>query len=369
MSDLADRYSYKAGRVEKDTWFDIIGKFRDVNIYQTWSYEAKRNGEKNMSHLILSHGDAVVAAAQVRLLDLPFLGTGIAYVRWGPLCNIRVESKNLEVFRQALRALRNEYVFRRKFLLRVYPLPLEVPVEAVRSIFESEGYVRQAHKTGNKTLLLDIRPPLQELRKNLDQKWRNCLNHAERNNLEILEGEDDQLFGFFVRLYAHMIERKGFPPPNNISDFREVQKDLPNGWKSRIFLCRDKSGFGAGAICSALGDTGVYLYGATDRIGMANKGSYLLQWRILQWLKDVGCVDYDLNGIDPNLNPGTHRFKAGIAGKAGREVQSPGAFDSYTTAQGRLLSSWGDGVFSLVRKYMTWPKRGIAVRESTDPRA
>jgi lipid II:glycine glycyltransferase (peptidoglycan interpeptide bridge formation enzyme) len=35
----------------------------------------------------------------------------------------------------------------------------------------------------------------------------------------------------------------------------------------------------------SIGDTGVYLFGATNDEGMKNKGSYLLQWKAIQWMK------------------------------------------------------------------------------------
>jgi lipid II:glycine glycyltransferase (peptidoglycan interpeptide bridge formation enzyme) len=75
---------------------------------------------------------------------------------------------------------------------------------------------------------------------------------------------------------------------------------------------------------SAIGDRGIYLLGATNDQGMKNKGSYLLQWRMIEWLKENGCHWYDLGGIDPDGNPGVYHFKSGLSGK---DVYHVGQFD------------------------------------------
>ena len=175
----------------------------------------------------------------------------------------------------------------------------------------------------------------------------------------MVEGDDDDLFEAFVGLYREMLDRKKFREPNDINEFRLIQKDLPQGWKMRIFLSRSIEGVGAGAICSALGNKGIYLFGATNDLGLVNKGSYLLQWRIIQWLKETGCVCYDLNGINPSRNPGTYRFKAGIAGTDGRDVLFLGQFDSYATIPGRFLSAWGDRLLSLARRVKGFPRNRL----------
>jgi lipid II:glycine glycyltransferase (peptidoglycan interpeptide bridge formation enzyme) len=174
-----------------------------------------------------------------------------------------------------------------------------------------------------------MEPTLQEIRRNFDHKWRNCLSKAERNELEYVEGSDDALFGAFVELYRALLERKKFQQPNDIDEFRDVQRRLPEDQKMRIFLTGRDGRPSCGAICTAIGKTGVYLFGACNELGMTTNGSYLLQWKVIQWLKEQGCRWYNLNGINPDKNPGTYHFKAGIAGKAGRDVHYLGRFDAY----------------------------------------
>jgi hypothetical protein len=63
-----------------------------------------------------------------------------------------------------------------------------------------------------------------------------------------------------------------------------------------------------------MGDSAIYLLGATSDDGLNAKGAYLLQWTLIQWLKESGFKWYDLGGIDPEGNPGVYSFKRGLSG-------------------------------------------------------
>jgi FemAB family len=63
-----------------------------------------------------------------------------------------------------------------------------------------------------------------------------------------------------------------------------------------------------------MGDSAIYLLGATSDDGLNAKGAYLLQWTMIQWLKENGIKWYDLGGIDPEGNPGVYSFKRGLSG-------------------------------------------------------
>jgi lipid II:glycine glycyltransferase (peptidoglycan interpeptide bridge formation enzyme) len=97
-----------------------------------------------------------------------------------------------------------------------------------------------------------------------------------------------------------------------------------------------------GIICSLIGSTGIYLFGATSDSGLRTRGAYLLQWRMIEWLKEKGCSCYDLNGINPESNPGTYQFKTGLSGKNGKDVYFLGQFDAYPNWIGRFVVMGAD---------------------------
>lgn len=350
---LDDGYTAEFDNVEKEEWYKIIDHFSDSNIYQTWSYDAIRCGKGNISHFVLRLDGKIVAAAQARIIRLPVLGFGAAYVRWGPMWQLRNQVADPIVFRMALRALRNEFVCRRRWILRIFPFLYDDNPNLILHALLKEGFSFSSEKNASRTFLVNIASPVQELRRRFDQKWRNCLNRAERNNLQVVEGTEDHLFADFIVLYKDLLQRKKFEAPHDINEFRNIQKNLPLELKMRIFLCRSEGINTAGAIFTAIGETGLYLLGATNDQGMANKGSYLLQWKGIQWMKASGCLAYNLNGINPLKNPGTYHFKAGIAGKSGKDVYYLGFFGCYPNCITEMLARVFDSAPSVLKKILT----------------
>ena len=47
---LEQGYTAEFDKIDKQGWYNIIDQFSDANIYQTWSYDAIRCGEKNQEH-------------------------------------------------------------------------------------------------------------------------------------------------------------------------------------------------------------------------------------------------------------------------------------------------------------------------------
>jgi hypothetical protein len=349
---LEDGYTAEFDSVDKQEWNKIINQFSDANIYQTWSYDAIRCGEKNISHFVLRSGREVVAGAQARIVRIPLIGLGAAYIRWGPFWQLQDQRPDPAVFRLALRALRKEYVCRRGLILRIFPALYNDNSYSLNELLLQEGYTLVPEENRPRTLIMDISQSLDDVRKKMDQKWRNCLNKSERNELEVIEGTDDSLFADFIGLYRALLERKQFQEPNDINEFRMIQQDLPPEYKMRIFLCQSNGISSAGVICATIGETGVYLFGATNDQGMTNKGSYLLQWKAIQWMKDNGCRYYNLNGINPEKNSGGYHFKAGLLGKNGRDVYYLGRYDSYSGRIKAKLACTADSLLPRLKKIL-----------------
>jgi vancomycin resistance protein VanK len=198
---------------------------------------------------------------------------------------------------------------------------------------------------------MDLRPALDDLRAGMQSHWKRELKLAERKGLEIVEGTSDELFGRFIDIYKEMVARKRFVEPNDIRQFRAIQAQLPDSQKMKIMLCRGADGqYVAGVICSFIGASAVYLFGATASAGMKSNGSYLLQWNMVQRLKAAGCITYNLNGINPARNPGTYKFKADLAGVHGRDVHFLGRFEGGTGTVSDWLVRCAEALKAAVRK-------------------
>lgn len=304
-------------RVTKVQWSALLNRFDDANIYQTWSYGAVRWGERNLSHLLLKQGEEVIGMAQLRIVGVPMLHCGIAYLRWGPLWLARGREADLSIVTNLVRALREEYVRRRGLLLRVLPNAFVASqrAQALQAAFSEFKTAPRGRASIERTFLLDLLPPLETLRKRLDQKWRNQLNRAEREGLTVEAGESSEEYGVFSDIYKEMWERKRFETSVDVREFARICQDLPDGLRAKVLICRHQGVPASSIVCSAMGNTGIYLLGATNEIGRKTKAAYLLQWTMIKWLKENGFQYYDLGGIDAERNPGVFHFKSGLAGQ------------------------------------------------------
>ena len=211
---------------------------------------------------------------------------------------------------------------------------------------------------------MDLNPSLDSLREGMSGHWKRELKVAERKKLEIIEGEQDELFGTFIEIYKEMVSRKRFVEPNDIDKFRQIQASLPEDLKMRIMLCKSDDGICSGLICSAIGNTAVYLFGATSNSGMKSRGSYLLHWKLLETLKQQRIAVYNLNGINPVRNPGTYKFKSELAGAAGADRQFLGQFESHPFPLANLFIKGAETIrmtLRNVKKLRTngWPTRPL----------
>jgi lipid II:glycine glycyltransferase (peptidoglycan interpeptide bridge formation enzyme) len=352
ITDISAGYNIEIDRITRAEWSAVLRDFADASIYQAWSYGAVRWGEKNLSHLILKRDDQILGLAQAAIRSVPLFKAGIAYVPWGPIWRRKDEETDPRVFQILVGGLKEEYAGRRKLQLRIAPNVVDADAPGFREFLDHEEF-RPSGKI-YRTLVLDLKPSLMDLRKGLDQKWRNQLNRSEKNGLQIVEGTSDELYASFRRLYEEMVARKGFETFVDVDEFGRIQAELEDASKMMVMLCLVDNEPVAGLVGSAIGDTGIYLLGATNDAGMKAKGSNLLQWRFIEWLKERDCRWYDLGGIDPEGNPGVYHFKSGVSHNSVHHVGQFEICNNYLSSFAVSLEvgirSAADQMRSLIRK-------------------
>jgi hypothetical protein len=318
-------FRFSVDSISESEWNAALSRFPDGGIYQTYAYGAVSWGEKQLSHLVAWRGNELAALAQLRIVHLPLVGRGVAYLRWGPVMAGTSGAWDPEIGRSFVRALVEEYVHRRRLLLRIIPAYFQPDASAagLASNLLEHGFGLDEEVAPYRTFRVDLTSPIDQIRKRLDQKWRNQLNGAERNDLEVTEGTGSELFAEFRRLYDEMMARKNFETTVSLPEFEQIQQRLPESQKLIVMISRKDGRPMTGLVSSGVGDTGVYLLGATSNDGMKSKGSYLLQWKMMLRLKERGCRWYDLGGINPDTNPGVYHFKQGMGGE---EVRGLGRF-------------------------------------------
>ena len=320
--------------VSPEEWQEILPRFADASIYQTTEYARHLSGGKNLEHFVLKRNGNVCAAALVRLIQLPPFKRQITYIYWGPLWQYegQTDLANLEL---ALVALRQEYVVNRGLLLHVFPNLTDDSNRDYAKLFHTLGFRLRRGVKKERTFLLDLSQDLETIRRHFRRNWRNHLNKALRNNLKIVSGTNIESFDIFINLYQELLQRKKFVDSPDVFTWWEIQNQLPEHLKMRVFVCRADEEPVSAAVGTILGNKGIYLLGATSKKGMKTQGSYLIQWEMIQWLKGQNCRWYDLGGIDPQKNPGVFHFKEGMGGK---DVHYLGLFEASNGIMNKIVA-------------------------------
>jgi CelD/BcsL family acetyltransferase involved in cellulose biosynthesis len=329
--------SLELRRADRDEWIELAEQFLDHNYRHCWDYAAMLAARSGAvaEHVVIGHDEAL---ASVRVKRLPGLRTGVAYVSGGPLVRRRGDTDASERAAAALAALKAEYVDRRKLVLRIAP-PLGDPELAGLRTAEGQRPYR--------TVAVDIDRPLAEVRAGLAQKWRNCLNKAERQSLRVTEGRDPELFADFLPLFDELVSRKAFDVDLDAGFYARLQSELPESERLHVAIAWVDDEPAAGVVASLHGDTAVYLLGASNHAARKANASYLLQWKVIEAAAAAGCTSYDLGGIDAEANPGVHKFKLGFGGA---EVCAPGPYELAPDRARAALVRTAERAFRAIRR-------------------
>jgi len=221
-------YSVNIDNMNQKQWSAVLENFADASIYQTWEYGAVRWGEKNLSHMVVKKGGEIISAAQLRIVTIPFLGMGMAYIFYGPMWKVNGTSENIANFQLGLRALIDEYALKRGLFLRLRPWGFCEEDNEMKSSLISNGFktTRGIYREIRRTIMVDLRPSAEEMRKGLKKKWRQTLQRAERENLEILESYNGDFFPYFLALFFETLKVKKFKPGSDVNEFARIQERL-----------------------------------------------------------------------------------------------------------------------------------------------
>ena len=331
-------------------WDAMRKQFNDANYRQLPAYAtaaATRVGARS-ENVVIRSGGALLGLCNVRVKKLPLLPFGIAYVNGAPMMgDSQVGSDRAAVLTSCLEALRDEYVEARGHVLRIVGIArADFPIAMANQGFVDAGFALSEAKGRYRTILVDLRRDLSEIRRGFDQKWRNVLNKAERQELDVINGTGAELFKEFNELHCKLVARKQLDVDLGPEFFLGLQNELSESDRFVVHLAKQQGKVVAGHIGAFHGDTAVYLLGAANDEGLKTNASYLLQWRVIEYAKERGCKWYDLGGIDPEMNPDVYRFKVRIGGV---DVCAPGPYESGTPVRRAIVRKL-ESLYRMLRK-------------------
>ncbi len=159
---------------------------------------------------------------------------------------------------------------------------------------------------------VDFSLSLEELRKNLNSKWRNQLKKSESYNIKIKIGNESKSFEWLLSNYRELMKKNKFQGPSP-----KLYQYIFDNFKSNLLLFqafKDNTPI-AGQMFFLHGNTSTYLVGYNSNSGRENYAHNFLIWNAISYLKKSNYKFLDLGGID-NLNtPGIAKFKNGVNGE------------------------------------------------------
>jgi hypothetical protein len=329
-----ENLTVEVDRTAPGTWDRIVAGFADASYDQTSAYADTRWGRERISTLVLRDGGRPVACARVVIIRPPLLRAGLAYVKFGPLWRSTNAPADPMVLRSVIAALVDEYCHRRGHRLTVLPRPSPEHNAVEEEVLRSSGFQPRASLDPIRYLVDVSLAPEQQLA-SLGQKWRYNLRKAQQAGLEIASAELEVGIDEFAAMHTAMVARKRFSNRDEVDVcLRAMSAGLPIPLRPTIVFARKDGRALAGAVVGLTGDVPVYLFGASRNEALHLNAGYLLQWWIVNWLRDIGHRWYDLGGgaMDARLE----QFKRGLVGKAGLMLSMPGEHDAWAGVSGRL---------------------------------
>lgn len=294
--------SIDSGAFGREDWTRSVSVFDDLSLLQTWEFgEAKAaEGGWRADRLLFRREGSLVGAAQVMVRRLPLVGGGLAWLNRGPLWRKTGEADGDPA--PLMAALRRHY---RGYYLRVAPAS---PDFAAGPGFRSTG------RAGWASAVVDLTPPVEELRARLVGKWRNHLAKAERAGLEVSGGTGAD-FDAFLDAHGRFLTERAIPTTVTAAMLGRLYHLAPDDAKPAAFVARQDGAVVGGLLMVRYGRTCEYLAGNGTEAGRRLNSGHLLLWRAMAEMRAAGCRVCDLSGLDPlRTPPGIVEFKSGLKG-------------------------------------------------------
>jgi lipid II:glycine glycyltransferase (peptidoglycan interpeptide bridge formation enzyme) len=295
--------SYNINKKDLDNYISEAGW---SNYLQSWVYgNAKQEVQGwQVKRLLIKSDKTPIAVCQILIKVIA--GVKICRINRGP---IFISNQDSAIKLNVFQFLKSKYNLLHRSILFINP-EFENNSENI-SIMKLLKY-RLIGKTKWNSSVLDLQDSVENLRKNLNGKWRNQLKKSETFNIKMEYGNSENSYYWLMGQYKKLMIDKSFKGPsvelyNNI--FINEQKSIT------IFRVFHDGKPVAGQMYIKHGKTSTYLVGYNSEFGRKMYLHNYLIWNAIIVMKSENISWFDLGGIDIINNPGVAKFKLGVEGK------------------------------------------------------
>jgi lipid II:glycine glycyltransferase (peptidoglycan interpeptide bridge formation enzyme) len=271
-------------------------EFQKQNSKKVWLFQAKEN-------------NAVVGQFLIIKEAIPRIKKNFLYIPFGPTIKTDIGiKKQQEIIKNFLEEIKKTAKKENCVFLRIEPYS---PI----SLF---GKTASKRIQPQKTLILGLEKPEEEIFKNFHWKTGYNIKLAQRKGIEVevfnKSNSDIALYSdIFYNLVFKTGKRQDFGlyPKEYYQNLLDIYSD---DFKSELFLAKFQGKFIAAAIAVFFGEKAATLHSGMDYQFRHLKAPYLLRWFQIQEAKKRGFKEYDFWGIDEKKWPGLTYFKKNFNG-------------------------------------------------------
>ena len=306
-------------------WDAALLELPAAHVLQSWSWgDFKSRHGWQAKRLLWYEGSHPRAAAQILIQQRGRLRLGYVpkgpVVAWDDLPRVAEVLTRLEIFAREHKLI----------LLKIDP---DVPLETTEGHAALNLLTQRAWRPSfeqiqfRNTMILDLRPPLDELLAAMKSKWRYNIRLAQRRGVTVREVADAQL-PLLYRMYAETARRDRFIIRAE-SYYLDVWRQFIHAGLADPLLAELEEEPLSMLILFHFGTQAWYMYGASRDRHRRVMPNHLLQWEAIRRAKLLGCTTYDLWGAPDVLEEsdpmwGVYRFKQGFNTAFVRHI---GAYD------------------------------------------
>lgn len=318
--------------ISETEWDSFVRQHPHGHILQThaWGKLKTLHGWRAARATVLNPQNKPVGVALTLIRALPYGLGRIAYVPRGPVVNWDHDEYAAAAVTTVTRLARKAGAFAvviepdlldtasdRRMLEHLQLAPVDFGVQPRRTIWVN----------------LDVDEEVDILAA-MKQKTRYNIGLAKRKGVTVRVGDSADA-GLFYQMMTTTAERDTFSihPQAYYRDFLQLFT-LGESAPARLFVAEFEGQPLAAVIATALGEHGLYLYGASTNERRELMPTYLLQWEAMLWARSRGCKTYDLWGVPDEDEEaleagfesrndglwGVYRFKRGFGGQVVRHI-------------------------------------------------
>ncbi|HRQ37371.1 MAG TPA: peptidoglycan bridge formation glycyltransferase FemA/FemB family protein [Chloroflexota bacterium] len=339
----------QAHTAEDDEWDAFVAAHPQGSLLQTTGWARLKNRFGWRSHRVwLKRDGRIVAGAQLLYKSAALGLMKMAYIPHGPL----VDWADAEQTAVLLNQIDRSVYERRAAIVKMEPLLWQdaMPPATWQAICQQHELRPETDTIQPpQTVLVDLRPSLDDILAAMKQKTRYNIRLATKKGVTTRQGTRSDLPAF-VHLMQTTGQRDGFGIHTPLY-YQAAYEIFAETGQVALWLAECEARPLAAIMVFTLGHNAYYLYGASSNEERERMPNYAVQWAAIEWAKNQGCQTYDLWGIpdapeaelEANFTNrhdglwGVYRFKRGFGGEIKRTV---GATDRVYNDLAYKLYQW-----------------------------